>query len=603
MPRERRSKYANDAKDTVGIASQVESLSSSLAQKAAKDDVFSMVNMGQDIKEAMTGGSVAVVGVNAVLSKNIVNKQVTPEKTNFIKKSLNLFNKNDSRNVTGKMIIYDGSSIDFSEGTISHPIDIISNTVVTGYFDYTTYGGSALAYFFDANDTYLTSIAPVFNGEVGTITVPNNPNITYMKFNVKNPKLHTVMLSVGNTYPNDYVPYSLQLADDFILNESQKNSIILETNNIGDYQVTARKTDFLEPTKNLFNKSDVRNMSGKMINYDASVIDLSDSSISHPIEISPNDVITGYFNNSYYGGSGVAFLYDEDDTYIAQVAPVNNGEIGTVTIPNNPAIAYMKFNFVTAIADSIMIVKDSAYPDTYIPYTYQLSNDILLNESHIDQLRANFDIHSPLYSKVAVFDGDSICNAINDSQDGWAGRIATKNNMTYTNYAVDGATITGGLMADSNPRHWISRSVSSMRSDADYIVFEGGTNDADLLGVGNMGTISNGYNAVLDDTTFSGALESTFKQAILKFPGKKIGYIVAHKMGTGAQADNRKAFFDRVIQICIKWGIPYINLWDESYLNPNITEVNNTYYSDGQHLLSAGYDVIAPKIEAWMKTL
>jgi hypothetical protein len=32
MPRERRSKYANDAKDTVGIASQVESLSSSLAQ-------------------------------------------------------------------------------------------------------------------------------------------------------------------------------------------------------------------------------------------------------------------------------------------------------------------------------------------------------------------------------------------------------------------------------------------------------------------------------------------------------------------------------------------------------------------------------------------
>jgi peptidoglycan/xylan/chitin deacetylase (PgdA/CDA1 family) len=34
MPRERRSKYANDAKDTVGIASQVESLSSSLAQSA-----------------------------------------------------------------------------------------------------------------------------------------------------------------------------------------------------------------------------------------------------------------------------------------------------------------------------------------------------------------------------------------------------------------------------------------------------------------------------------------------------------------------------------------------------------------------------------------
>jgi inosine-uridine nucleoside N-ribohydrolase len=39
MPRERRSKYANDAKDTAGIASQVESLSSSLAQKAKQSDL------------------------------------------------------------------------------------------------------------------------------------------------------------------------------------------------------------------------------------------------------------------------------------------------------------------------------------------------------------------------------------------------------------------------------------------------------------------------------------------------------------------------------------------------------------------------------------
>jgi lysophospholipase L1-like esterase len=39
MPRERRSKYANDAKDTVGIASQVESLSSSLAHKATKEEL------------------------------------------------------------------------------------------------------------------------------------------------------------------------------------------------------------------------------------------------------------------------------------------------------------------------------------------------------------------------------------------------------------------------------------------------------------------------------------------------------------------------------------------------------------------------------------
>ena len=35
-----------------------------------------MANMGQDIKEALTGGSVAVVFENAVLTENVVSKQI-----------------------------------------------------------------------------------------------------------------------------------------------------------------------------------------------------------------------------------------------------------------------------------------------------------------------------------------------------------------------------------------------------------------------------------------------------------------------------------------------------------------------------------------------
>ena len=51
--------------------------------KADKNSVFTMANMGQDIKEAMTGGSVAVVGKNAILEENIVEGQVTPICTSF----------------------------------------------------------------------------------------------------------------------------------------------------------------------------------------------------------------------------------------------------------------------------------------------------------------------------------------------------------------------------------------------------------------------------------------------------------------------------------------------------------------------------------------
>ena len=56
-----------------------------LDTKANKEDlnskIWSMANMGQDIKEAMTGGSVAVVAENSVLAQNVVSQQITKEKT------------------------------------------------------------------------------------------------------------------------------------------------------------------------------------------------------------------------------------------------------------------------------------------------------------------------------------------------------------------------------------------------------------------------------------------------------------------------------------------------------------------------------------------
>ena len=61
-------------------------------EKLDKNAILSMVNMGQDIKEAMTGGSVAIVGKDSILTENIVDKQVTVNKTSFYyRESKNLY--------------------------------------------------------------------------------------------------------------------------------------------------------------------------------------------------------------------------------------------------------------------------------------------------------------------------------------------------------------------------------------------------------------------------------------------------------------------------------------------------------------------------------
>ena len=72
----------------VGLKAKVEEIDTTV--KEFNKHIWSMENMGQDVKEAMTGGSVAVVGRNAVTHVNIVDGEVYGEKTNF----LNQLNKN-----------------------------------------------------------------------------------------------------------------------------------------------------------------------------------------------------------------------------------------------------------------------------------------------------------------------------------------------------------------------------------------------------------------------------------------------------------------------------------------------------------------------------
>jgi lysophospholipase L1-like esterase len=79
-----------------------ESISASLAEKAKQSDLtnglalkrdksvlITMNDVDQDVKTAMTGGSVAVVGVNSTGTTNIIDKAVTPQKLDRLYKKAN----------------------------------------------------------------------------------------------------------------------------------------------------------------------------------------------------------------------------------------------------------------------------------------------------------------------------------------------------------------------------------------------------------------------------------------------------------------------------------------------------------------------------------
>ena len=91
----------------------------------------------------------------------------------------------------------------------------------------------------------------------------------------------------------------------------------------------------------------------------------------------------------------------------------------------------------------------------------------------------------------------------------------------------------------------------------------------------------------------------------INFGGKKVGFIVTHKVASGQYFYQ---YMDRAKAICKKWSIPFIDLYEDSDLNYMVTYQKANYSittvdptGDGLHPNLAGYQIIAPKIENWIK--
>ena len=376
------------------------------------------------------------------------------------------------------------------------------------------------------------------------------------------------------------------------------------TNNIVDGQVTAEKLSDVECNVSS-NKIDTTKLSDGYITSNGLTGGASYKTTDY-IEVKKGDIIRFYIDGGL-GGNNTIRLYDSNKInlggYNGSPDETNTYKTTEITLDN---AKYMRYSFQTKNINVAMLTINKDYPNVFEDYYvngYTFNNNYKLNDTQkaeVSGIVNSIAEENELNDKIISFIGDSICFG-----DGFAGGygkiIAEKNKMIYENLGKSGSTIASGTKVAStgSNRGWICRRISEIRSDADYIILEGGVNDASL-GV-PLGEITIGYTATLDDTTFCGAFESILKQAIDRFPGKKIGFIITHRMSNAFET-----YYPKMIEMLNKWGIAYCDLYKTCpplYFIPYL-KTNYTKNGDGWHPNELGYMCYyVPKIETFIKSL
>lgn len=334
-------------------------------------------------------------------------------------------------------------------------------------------------------------------------------------------------------------------------------------------------------------------------------------SVTHPIYLEAG--VKYKVRHSNKSGANVRYArVTEDGDFIsgANATLEDSYEVLTPT-----ASGWYVFNYNPNLQDT-MVCQYDLYPEEFTPFGRTPADDIGLNKKQLFQAKdtalADADaILSPLYGKKLVLTGDSI--AYGAGYEGGYGKIiAEKYNMAYQNVARSGATVvTGTTTSTGYPRTWICRTIDQLDVDADYVVLEGGVNDAATLVP--MGAMSEGYDAELDESTFYGAFESMLRQTVLKFPGKKICYIMVHKIKDNFRSDSPAgSYYHAAKACCQKWGIAFCDLGDSVPPFKYFLEGSPLYAlrqaytldADGTHPNQAGYEAYyVPRIAAFLETL
>ena len=340
---------------------------------------------------------------------------------------------------------------------------------------------------------------------------------------------------------------------------------------------------------------------GKWIDASGKLQSGKSGNATHAIPVSKGDTLT--FGPVRAGQPVLGYAYDSAGNPVSMI----NGyglsvsftfdqgmKAFTYTVPDG--IATVRFNVNGDESEQFAIMKNNAFDASQ----YQRLTGVKTT-----------DVEDPLYKKNCLFIGDSICAAGVDTATpkGWAGRVQAASGAICYNAGVSGAALSDCRLSrpGASKNHQIYKQLEDYaKSDFDYILIHGGVNDA--WDSREIGSVTRGYDpAGFDLSTYAGGLEMAIYTAVdLYGDTAAIGYLMNFQLpknAYGKVANGMGEYFEVGKQICEKWGISYLDMYNNKQLNNQLEVSNTRYLPDGTHPNAAGYDVLGPYITEYMRSM
>lgn len=142
-----------------------------------------------------------------------------------------------------------------------------------------------------------------------------------------------------------------------------------------------------------------------------------------------------------------------------------------------------------------------------------------------------------------------------------------------------------------------------MDDDADVVVVFGGTNDFGH-GDAEMGVMSD-----ITPDTFYGACHYLFSGLIKKYIGKTIIIMTPlHRLVEYIDHETcgprtLKQYVDVIREVAEYYSLPVLDLFAQSGLQPNVSEIKAKYVPDGLHPNDNGHQVLAHKLKVFLEQM